>query len=879
MSIQRTLCSGIALAAALVLVTPASAANEAVALGQDSRISIAVQPGPLGESLIAVARAAGLTISIDPALVDGRTAPAINGRYTADQAFSILLEGSGLHLGHTSGSSLKLVRGAAVDTSGAEGQLLQAVRVAGVGASAGAYVGAGGTIALPNESANGSTDKLATEGTGSYAPIGTTLVAGAAASIHDTPQSVSVITRQRIEDQRLDNLNDALAATPGIYTAPTSAVGATVISRGFSINNYQIDGSAPLFAGQGNANNYHPQFDLAEFDNVAVLRGGDALISGLGDPGGTINLQRKRPTAEKQLVIDTTVGSWDKHRISVDGSTPLTEDGKLRVRVVAAKDDSHFFYDRAFQKNELLYTNLEYAPDSSTGFNVGISMRNQVALPGQNGLPRYADGSLLNVSPSTCYCFDDDRQRNRTVDTFFEFRHEFSPIWKIRMNLDYSSFTNSYQYTSVNPVIGIATSGQTYAFPQGNYSSSKSRQITGDVTLDGGFMLFGRQQTFTVGYTQNDDKLLSQNQGTYVYPDYADGSGNYFDLTNFNPAGDLNRTESPGTPFLYGYTRQSSAYLQLRLNPIDRLWLTLSGKYSTYEYGYGRPVDEYTTVDSAKYSGFQRPALSVRYDISQKLNVYSSISFIDKAEVGSTIVDAQGKPLPPEKGDNFELGMKYADANGRFNASAAVFRTSRKNAAVYDPVASDAVPYGTYPYYISCCYVGGQNIENSGMEFELSGALTPHWQISAGYTYTGAQKVTTASDSGLVITPPQFRTPRHLFKLATSYAFSTPTLSRLTIGGDVLAQTKVLYQDLIYDGIEYNGYFYTGTNGKYTDFSTPGFAVFNAFARYDLTPKTTLQINVRNLLNKVYYATNGGLVSGNHYGEPRSAQITLSTKF
>jgi len=873
MSRERNLYSAVALATLLVLAGSAHAADTPAPVDRESPVVMAVPAGPLGDSLIAVARAAGLTISIEPALVDGKRAPQLDGRYTANQAFDLLLGGSGLRLVRSGGNALRLVRGAAVDTSQAEGRLLSTVRVAGASAASGGaadYVGAGGTVRLPSESANGSSDRLATEGTGSYAPMGTTLAAGAAASIHDTPHSVSVVTRQRIEDQRLDNLNDVLAATPGIYTAPTSAVAANVVSRGFSINNYQIDGSAPLFAGQGNGNTYRPVFDMAEFDHVAVLRGGDALISGLGDPGGTINLQRKRPTATPQLLVDASLGSWDKRRVSIDGSAPFALNDQLRIRAVAARDQSKFFYERAYQKSDLLYVNLEYAPSASTGFNAGVSRRRQTALPGGTGLPRYDDGTQANLPMSTCYCFNDDLQVNNTLDTFLQFHHDWSPVWRLRANLDRSVFSNQFNLTGVSPLIGILRSGATPTNMYGSNGDSKSRQITGDLTLDGGFMLFGRQQTFTVGYTQSDDKALSQHGN---YNSFDNAVGFYYDLVNFNPAGNVNYTASPAPAFVYGYTQQNSTFAQLRLNPIENLWLTVSARYGRYRYGY---ANEYW-ADTGESHGLQRPAYSARYDLSPNLNVYGSLTYIDTAAVNNILIDQQGKVLPPEKGDNAEFGLKYADSNGRLNATAAVFRTRRKGGAVYDFTAN--VPDGTFPSSLSCCWLGGRDIKNAGLELEVNGAITPHWQVAAGYTYTFTQKVTVPSATGPVSAPTQLRTPRNLFKLATSYAFTQPALARLTVGGDVLAQSGVISQDLIYDGVDDYGAFLAGRNGHTADFPTAGFVVFNVFGRYELTPKTTVQLNLRNLLDKRYYASNGAVSSGNRYGEPRSGQITLSTKF
>src|SRR5262249_22463313 len=132
------------------------------------------------------------------------------------------------------------------------------------------------------------------------------------------------------------------------------------ISRGFSIQNVQIDGAAPQSLGTAMGSFYSSNiFDMAEFDHVEVLRGTAALYGGSGDPGGIINLVRKRPTAFNQLKLTLSAGSWDNYRQELDLSGPLGWDGRLRGRMVLANTDRQYFVDNRSTEKPLAYGVLE----------------------------------------------------------------------------------------------------------------------------------------------------------------------------------------------------------------------------------------------------------------------------------------------------------------------------------------------------------------------------------------------------------------------------------------------------------------------------------------------------------------------------------------
>jgi outer membrane receptor for ferric coprogen and ferric-rhodotorulic acid len=168
------------------------------------------------------------------------------------------------------------------------------------------------------------------------------------------------------------------------------------LSRGFEISNVQIDGaSVDAFSQQ--------LFDpnLAMYDSVQVVRGANGLFSGNGEPGGAINLVRKRPTAQKQILGSVGVGSWSRKQAELDVAGPLNEAGSLRGRAVLAHSDKNFFYRGADSQNSLLYGILEADVTSSTRVSLGASYDKLKATPWREGLPRAANGDDLKLSRKT----------------------------------------------------------------------------------------------------------------------------------------------------------------------------------------------------------------------------------------------------------------------------------------------------------------------------------------------------------------------------------------------------------------------------------------------------------------------------------------------
>lgn len=149
-----------------------------------------------------------------------------------------------------------------------------------------------------------------TEGTHSYTTGATSSATGLSLSPRETPQSVTVVTRQQMDDQGVQSVSDALRNTPGVSTQKYDSDRTEFSARGFAITNFQYDGVNQPYDGVYGENPNNGD-DTASLDRIEVIKGATGLMTGSGDPAATVNLIRKKPTREFKASVSGTVGSWD----------------------------------------------------------------------------------------------------------------------------------------------------------------------------------------------------------------------------------------------------------------------------------------------------------------------------------------------------------------------------------------------------------------------------------------------------------------------------------------------------------------------------------------------------------------------------------------
>lgn len=755
---------------------------------------------PLATSLAQFGQASGLRVSFDPQTVAGKQAPSVRGDLEPGQALQRLLAGSGL-------------------TASVDGQSARVVQSAPSGA-----------VALEGININGNADvgvagAATTEGTRSYTTGSMSTATKLPLSIRETPQSVSVITRQRIEDQGMNDLNDVVKYAPGVTLHKTASDRQEFLARGFKIDNIMYDGLPTSVSTY--TQDVISSADLSIYDRVEVVRGATGLMTGAGSPAATLNLVRKRPTATPQVSVTTSAGSWDRYRTEVDASNKLNDSGTVRGRVVAGVQDYHSFTDVRENQRQTFYGILEADLNDATTWTVGASKQRDDNTSDWGGLPSGPNGEDLHLKRSTFLSNDWSYWDKDNYSLFTDITHRFDNGWsgklaaaKIWAKADtFSSYPGNYD----------GAGWQQYS---GHYID-KDEQTNLDGTLSGPFQLFGREHELAAGVSYRQEKFDQ-------YGGWTDGTP--IDIYHFNPGVipkptvDMSKWQSRNT------ATEKSAYAVARFNPIDPLHLIVGSRVTWYDYNDRSGTSDYDVTQHVT------PYAGVIYDLNHTYSLYASYTEIFKPQSER---DTGNKVLDPMTGENYEIGLKGEYFDGALNASVALFQMNQQKRA-YELADQTGCP--TFSRNLKC-YGSAGEVRSRGIDAELSGALTPDWQFSASYTYVLSQFMKDADDSnvGKLFAPMQ---PKHLFKVATNYNLPG-NLNKWRVGADLYAQSAT------FDRVG------TGTSDQ------GAYAIVGMMAGYRFDEHWDGRVNFNNVFNTRYWQGIPNSGGAGQYGDPRNLMFSL----
>lgn len=707
-----------------------------------------------------------------------------------------------------------------------------------------------------------------TEDTHSYTVPDSNLSTGLNMSLKETPQSVSVVTRQQMDDQAMETIGDVLGSTTGItFTELDNGARTTYRARGFDITNYKVDGLATVggsaFSGAGNS------FNMDLYDHVGIVRGANGLLGGIGDPSATIDLVRKRPGREFGGSLTLRGGSWDKKNLVGDINVPWTEDGRIRSRLVVSAEDSDGFRDREKLERQGVLASVEMDVTERTQVGIGYQYEHSItrgASWGANVPIWFADGTETSFSRKFNPVADWSKTEREGHTLFASVDHRFENDWKVSANYAYTTRDdlNNMGVIKVNnggvrwPHWSQDGSG---AYLNAIHSESESENNAFAVDLSGPFNLFGRQHELLFGL--NGSRLR---ETSYTF----NGSNCSIDGMPGFRGGCQYRTELPVSDWRYWDGSEYGNYQTFRTGARNVTRTTLYGGYVAGRFELtddlslvaGLRRSEYKTyVDGYNASGTRTgrsgenrarawtPYYGLVYNLTPTYSVYASYTDVFTPQ---TQKDESGGTLKPITGASYEAGIKGEWLNGALNASLAAFRSKQEDVALRD--GDRLTPDGAQ------AYVTGTGIKVKGFDAELAGALTPSWNVYLGYTYLDVDNNDTAERPD----------PRHLLRLNTTYRLSG-ALTGLTVGGGVSWQGKTI--SVPYPGRP-NG------NGGFdtSPISLSGYALFNAMARYEINKNLSATLNVSNLFDKTYYRQYG-FYNGLIYGEPRRVTLSLQAKF
>ncbi|WMN20215.1 TonB-dependent siderophore receptor [Pseudomonas piscis] len=785
-------------------------------LAQEQSRPFNLPAGPLAVTLNAIAGQSGVVLSLDPGLVSGKQAPAVNGTMTPTQAMRAALVDSGLQLRLTASGHFSV-------------EPLPA-------ASAGVQLGMTDIVESGFDSAT-------TEGSNSYAARGVTIGKGQH-SLREIPQSVTVMTRKQLDDQGLTDLKAAANQTTGLVGVQGVGKGMILSSRGFQIDDWQYDG-VPIPRNTYSLGNWATQ-DLIFFDRLEVLRGASGLLQGTGSPGGAINLVRKRGQDAPTVTLTGKAGSWDHYGLQLDAGGPLNDAGTLRGRVVLDEDQSDSFIDKQWSKTHSLYGALDFDFSDDTTLGLAVSRSEAESRPMIRGLPRHADGSPVDVPRSTYSGARWNHSQINVTTLYADLEHRFNQDWTfkvgaVRMSEDNDSTQQRTQ--TIADGLDADGSGVQYADWVTDFDNTK---IGLDMNLTGRFEGLSMEQEVTLG--GNYSKMTSDD----VFARTFNNGGNIFAIEHDRPPISydslLNTPGGRATHSRYDI-RQKGLYGSWRIKPVQDLTLVLGSRVSWYDYRYDatdyQAITRKATVQSPSTmtnNGEVTPYAGFIYDLSRQWSLYASYTDVFEPQSSRT---ASGSVLQPVIGTNYEVGLKGELLDGRVNTSLALFRYDQKNRAVQDKASGFACD-GWY-----CSTASGQ-VRSQGLEAEVSGEVLDRLQLSAGYTYNTTKILKDPQEQGRTFST---WTPKHMLRVWGDYRLDGGW-SKVSTGLGFTSQSHTL--------------------GYERSYKVPGYTVWNARIAYQVNDQVSLALNAYNLFDKHYYISGYNQLGGNNsFGDPRNFMLSV----
>ncbi|EOI5722899.1 ferric-rhodotorulic acid/ferric-coprogen receptor FhuE [Cronobacter turicensis] len=657
----------------------------------------------------------------------------------------------------------------------------------------------------------------------------------------DIPQSVSVISQQRMQDQQLTTIEDVLENTTGVTVSRIDTSRTNFFARGFYISNFAYEDMPTFLDNRWNFGD--TAGDTAIYDKIEVVRGAAGLMSGTGNPSAYVNMVRKH--ADSQTFkgnVSATYGSWDKQRYVMDVQSPLVESGKVRGRVVAGYQDNDSVVERNHYRKKFIYGVVDADITDSTLLSLGYDYQeSQEDSPTWGGFPSlYSDGSRTHFRRGFNTAADWAYSDLDSTKIFANLTQRFENGWEAKVNAMHAetNFDNRLMYIDGFP---DKTTGRYNAAlwqgAWGGWNVGERKQDSVDAFVRGGYELAGRQHEMMFGGSYSRQRNNYDN----AYP-VNDNSGlmDVGNIHDYNGNTLANPTWSDFALYQRDVIRQKSLYAATRLSLADPLHLILGARYTEWnaKYNLERKPDEIRRSKSDDVT----PYAGLVYDIDDTWSAYASYTSIFQP---SGQRDVNSEFLDPTTGKAYEAGLKADWFNTRLTASLAVFRIEQDNVAVNTGVIIPGSGGQT-------AYKSVDGTVSKGVELELNGALTDNWQLTFG-----ASRYVAEAGDGVAVNPDQ---PRTTMKLFTRYQL--PSLPALTVGGGARWQTKT-WQDI------------AGPNGD-TRISQNGYTVVDLFTRYQATKNLAIQANLNNVFDKEYYDYLG---TYGVYGAPRNFSVTASYSF
>lgn len=644
----------------------------------------------------------------------------------------------------------------------------------------------------------------------------------------ETPQAVSTVSRETMDQQGVRRIAEALRNVAGVTS--NSVYG---FFDGFNIRGFNASADATYLDGLL-WSNAQASTELSGLDRLEVVKGPASGLYGQGPLSGMVNLVSKRPQEQRFVDIALGAGSYDFREVRIDANSPLDGDGRVLARLNAVYRDQDFFVDFSGARRTYLAPSLTWKIAERTSLTfLGTWQRDRInpwspvsaygsALPNPHGRLRRSFSVNERDSPAV-----QDRDYRALG---YSFDHAFSDSLSVHQTVRYADFHDRWDHwlfpDTISP--GMDKIDRLYYGPY----NERGHDLRSDTNL-----------SWTLRTGAIEHRLLfgadySKRRSSYV--DTFDPGPYPIDL--FHPVYGLTGTHPAfinDTP-VFQANSQRGFYLQDHLKVGERITMTLGGRWDRASGGVGA-----AEVKDRQFSPRAGLTYALRPDLALYLN--HSRSF---APQGGYYRSFDGSPLPPERGVNNEIGIKLAPRDGRLSGMVSVFELTRQDMATDDPL---------HPNF--SITTGEQR--SRGVEVEGQWKPSAQWELQFAYAWTEGE---ITRDNLLPVGARLAGVPRHSANLWARYTVPRGPLSGLGVALGAHAESERLANN------------YEPTDPVYQrPFLLKGYTTFDAALSYE-TVRWNAQLNLKNMFDKRYIPGDASSARTS-FGEPRTLMGTVQWRF
>ncbi|MFM2607390.1 TonB-dependent siderophore receptor [Vibrio chagasii] len=656
----------------------------------------------------------------------------------------------------------------------------------------------------------------------------------------ETPQGITVIDEEQLEQRGVKSLNQALRYAPGVVTEQKGAsvtMYDTFSIRGFSNNQSYYDGLVlPFLTGW----NLQPQIDPIAIQQVEVFKGPTSVLYGAMPPGGMVNMIAKTPQEDGSTKVGVSTGSRNLMEASIDTTGQLGDsDFSYRLVALARKQDSQV--DHAEEERYVIAPSLDWQVSDRTLINFNFYYQNDPSMGTNSAMPL----EVLKASDPSVSMGDKNWStfEREVLMLGYKINHQINDNWTFLQNARYSDASlyqeNTYHTaTNFNPATGSLIRNA-YSTDEESQSFVIDNQVSGRVEISG----LEHNLLFGVDYL----KLT----GDSLYKEFT-ANARFYGFDAYNSNNDLLDKSQLQENYRESHditTEQLGLYFQDQVR-YDALVLLAGGRYDMFKASDDKN-SSYPTYDGKEEADHNQFSYRVGalYELDNGISPFVSYATSFEPAAGT---DINGNSLKPQLGEQVELGIKYLSPDMSQQVTASYFHITKKDSIAADP--SD-------PTYRSKIQLG--EVRSQGMELEGRWFVTEDWDVNASYTYVDME-VTEDANPALEGTTPIY-VPTHAANLWSNYYVYGGALSgtRLSAGARYVGEMQM-------DA--------SNTQGKVPSYTVVDLSVgYDLGAASDTLSGATANLAVNNIFNEEYYACYDQ--SNCWFGAEQSVELSVNYEF